>query len=197
MYTSGSTGRPKGCAVTHANVVRLMSSLRQWFDYSADDTWTLFHSYAFDFSIWEMWGALLAGGRLVVVPWEVTRAPDRFLRLLVDQGVTVLSQTPSAFYQLMAADAERPEIGSGLRLRRVVFGGEALDESRLGDWYARHPDDAPGLVNMYGTTETTVHATFQAVDARTAAGAAAGSACRSPTWTSSFSNRASNWPPPV
>ncbi|GAA2657407.1 non-ribosomal peptide synthetase [Paractinoplanes durhamensis] len=170
IYTSGSTGRPKGCAVTHANVVRLMSSLRQWFDYSADDTWTLFHSYAFDFSIWEMWGALLAGGRLVVVPWEVTRAPDRFLRLLVDQGVTVLSQTPSAFYQLMAADAERPEIGSGLRLRRVVFGGEALDESRLGDWYARHPDDAPGLVNMYGTTETTVHATFQAVDARTAAG---------------------------
>ncbi|MGW0538458.1 amino acid adenylation domain-containing protein [Streptomyces sp. NPDC003032] len=169
IYTSGSTGRPKGVVVPHRNVVRLFSATRGWFGFGPDDVWTLFHSYGFDFSVWELWGPLLHGGRLVVVPFEVSRSPERFLELLADERVTVLNQTPSAFYQLMQADAENPEVGDELALRYVVFGGEALELGRLEEWYTRHPDDAPVLVNMYGITETTVHATHLALDAATVA----------------------------
>ncbi|MFD1147578.1 amino acid adenylation domain-containing protein [Saccharothrix hoggarensis] len=169
IYTSGSTGRPKGVVVPHGNVLRLLSSTEHWFDFGPDDAWTLFHSYAFDFSVWELWGPLLHGGRLVVVPHAVSRSPEDFLRLLVRERVTVLNQTPSAFYQLMRADRENPDLGRGLALRCVVFGGEALDLWRLSDWYARHGDDAPVLVNMYGITETTVHVSYLALDEPTAA----------------------------
>ncbi|KWT62718.1 hypothetical protein ADL21_06555 [Streptomyces albus subsp. albus] len=168
IYTSGSTGRPKGVVVPHANVVRLFSATRHWFDVGADDAWTLFHSYAFDFSVWELWGPLLSGGRLVVVPHEVSRSPRDFLRLLSRERVTVLNQTPSAFYQLMQADEETDV---PLALRYVVFGGEALELRRLAGWYARHADDAPRLVNMYGITETTVHVTHLPLDRETAQGA--------------------------
>ncbi|MEW2620516.1 non-ribosomal peptide synthase/polyketide synthase [Streptomyces sp. NPDC048106] len=169
IYTSGSTGRPKGVVVPHQNVTRLFAATRPWFGFDADDVWTLFHSYAFDFSVWELWGPLLYGGRLVVVPHTVSRTPADFLRLLADERVTVLNQTPSAFYQLVRADAENPAVGDRLALRTVVFGGEALDLRRLGDWYERHADDAPVLVNMYGITETTVHVTYQALDRESAA----------------------------
>ncbi|KAA0921697.1 non-ribosomal peptide synthetase, partial [Streptomyces apricus] len=167
-YTSGSTGRPKGVVVPHANVVRLFTRTRHWFGFDGSDVWTLFHSYAFDFSVWELWGALLHGGRLVVVPEDTARSPEDFLRLLADERVTVLNQTPSAFYPLARADAEHPEVSARLALRTVVFGGEALDVDRLAEWYARHPDTAPRLVNMYGITETTVHVTHQALDRTTA-----------------------------
>ncbi|MER7703653.1 amino acid adenylation domain-containing protein [Kitasatospora sp. NPDC097605] len=167
IYTSGSTGRPKGVPVTHHNVVRLFSATDHWFGFGADDVWTLFHSYAFDFSVWELWGALLHGGRLVVVPHLVSRDPAAFLDLLARERVTVLNQTPSAFYQLSAADRERP--GSELALRYVVFGGEALELGRLDDWYERHADNAPTLVNMYGITETTVHVSHIALDRASAA----------------------------
>ncbi len=168
IYTSGSTGRPKGVVVPHANVVRLFTRTRHWFGFGPDDVWTLFHSYAFDFSVWELWGPLLHGGRLVVVPEDTARSPEDFLRLLADEQVTVLNQTPSAFYPLIRADAELPYVGARLALRTVVFGGESLDVSRLADWYARHPDTAPRLVNMYGITETTVHVTHAALDRRAA-----------------------------
>ncbi|MGV4989154.1 amino acid adenylation domain-containing protein, partial [Streptomyces sp. NRAIS4] len=171
IYTSGSTGRPKGVVVPHHNVVRLFGATDHWFHFGPDDVWTLFHSYAFDFSVWELWGPLLHGGRLVVVPHGISRSPEEFLRLLADERVTVLNQTPSAFYQLMQADRENPDTGDRLCLRYVVFGGEALDLWRLADWYARHADDAPVLVNMYGITETTVHVSHLALDAP---GAAAG-----------------------
>ncbi|WP_263251409.1 amino acid adenylation domain-containing protein [Saccharopolyspora rosea] len=161
IYTSGSTGRPKGVAIPHQNVVRLFTATEPWFSFGPDDVWTLFHSYAFDFSVWELWGALLHGGRLVVVPHEISRSPREFLDLLVRERVTVLNQTPSAFYQLIQADREAP--GAGLALRWVVFGGEALELSRLDDWYARHPE-SPTLVNMYGITETTVHVTHIELD---------------------------------
>jgi amino acid adenylation domain-containing protein len=174
IYTSGSTGTPKGCVVTHRNVTRLFAATRPWFGFGADDVWTLFHSCAFDFSVWELWGALLHGGRLVVVPKMIARSPVEFLALLAAQRVTVLNQTPSAFYPLMQADADHPELSGRLRLRRIVFGGEALELSRLDGWYDRHGEDAPVLVNMYGITETTVHVSHVALD-RAKARAARGS----------------------
>ncbi|WP_305793784.1 non-ribosomal peptide synthase/polyketide synthase, partial [Streptomyces acidiscabies] len=158
IYTSGSTGRPKGVLIPHANVVRLFRATDQWFGFGPDDVWTLFHSYAFDFSVWELWGALLYGGRLVVVDYHVSRNPEAFAALLAEEGVTVLNQTPSAFYQL-------PSDASGLSLRYVIFGGEALEPACLADWYAHHADNAPALVNMYGITETTVHVTYEALNA--------------------------------
>ncbi|MFE9674072.1 amino acid adenylation domain-containing protein [Streptomyces sp. NPDC006259] len=173
IYTSGSTGRPKGVLVTHHNVVRLFDATREGFAFGERDVWTLFHSAAFDFSTWEIWGALLHGGRLVVVPYDVSRTPARLLRLLADEGVTVLNQTPSAFYQLMRADREDPARGDRLALRTVVFGGEALRPDRLRPWYERHPDTAPALVNMYGITETTVHVTRLDLDRDRAAAAEA------------------------
>ncbi|MFH8369395.1 non-ribosomal peptide synthase/polyketide synthase [Streptomyces sp. NPDC018031] len=174
IFTSGSTGRPKGVVVPHANVVRLFTRTRHWFRFDERDVWTLFHSYAFDFSVWELWGALLHGGRLVVVPEDTARSPEDFLRLLADERVTVLNQTPSAFHPLARADAELPEVSARLALRTVIFGGEALDVERLTDWYARHPDTAPRLVNMYGITETTVHVTHAPLERGTTGTGAAG-----------------------
>ena len=159
IHTSGSTGRPKGVVVSHANVTRLFTVLRGELGFGGDDTWTMFHSYAFDFAVWEMWGALLHGGRLVVVPYAMSRDPEAFWRLLVEQRVTVLSQTPSAFRQLLrAAEADGWPATS---LRSVVFGGEALDPGMLVNWFDRYGDAAPRLVNMYGITETTVHVTIR------------------------------------
>ncbi|HKV08300.1 MAG TPA: amino acid adenylation domain-containing protein, partial [Thermoanaerobaculia bacterium] len=155
IYTSGSTGRPKGVVIPHGNVTRLFSATAPWFGFGPDDVWTLFHSYAFDFSVWEIWGALLHGGRLVVVPFWETRSPQAFYALLRDERVTVLNQTPSAFRQLLWA-----EEGS-LALRYVLFGGEALEPASLAPWFARHGDERPRLVNLYGITETTVHVTYR------------------------------------
>ncbi|MFF8092951.1 amino acid adenylation domain-containing protein [Streptomyces sp. NPDC016675] len=159
IHTSGSTGRPKGVPVPHANVVRLFASAAEQFTFGADDVWTLFHSYAFDFSVWEIWGALLHGGRVVVVPYAVSRSPREFLELLHREGVTVLNQTPSAFEQLVDADADTERHGDAGALRYVVLGGEALRPARLRPWADRHGLDRPVLVNMYGITETTVHVT--------------------------------------
>jgi amino acid adenylation domain-containing protein len=164
IYTSGSTGRPKGVPVSHANVVRLFAATRPWFGFGPGDVWTLFHSFAFDFSVWELWGALLHGGRLVVVPYWVSRSPADFDALLRDEEVTVLNQTPSAFYQLARAGEELGR-GAYAALRWVVFGGEALDLQRLRSWFARHGDRRPELVNMYGITETTVHVTYRPIRA--------------------------------
>ncbi|HSF40381.1 MAG TPA: amino acid adenylation domain-containing protein [Thermoanaerobaculia bacterium] len=163
IYTSGSTGRPKGVEVSHANVARLFTVIRQSFAFGPDDVWTLFHSIAFDFSVWELWGALAFGGRLVIVPGETARSAEAFYELLRRERVTVLSQTPSAFRQLLWAEesalARGEEMVSDLRL--VVFGGEALDLASLAPWFERHGEERPLLVNMYGITETTVHTTWR------------------------------------
>ena len=158
IYTSGSTGKPKGALLPHSNVMRLFSATEQWFDFGPQDSWTLFHSYAFDFSVWEIFGALLYGGKLVVVPHDVSRSPEDFYTLLCDENVTVLNQTPSAFKPLMQVASESPRNNA---LRYVVFGGEALEVQSLRPWFERFGDRAPTLINMYGITETTVHVTYR------------------------------------
>jgi amino acid adenylation domain-containing protein len=170
IYTSGSTGKPKGVMVTHANVARLLGATAEWFHFNEDDVWTLFHSLAFDFSVWEIWGCLLHGGRLVVVPFDVSRSPQDFYELLAKERVTVLNQTPSAFYQLIAVN--QAQQSPALSLRVIIFGGEALNFSMLKPWFAVHGDNRPRLINMYGITETTVHVTYREVTAADAEGAA-------------------------
>ncbi|BAZ51970.1 amino acid adenylation domain-containing protein [Nostoc sp. NIES-4103] len=160
IYTSGSTGQPKGILVNHSNVVRLFAATAVWYHFNQDDVWTMFHSYAFDFSVWEIWGALLYGGKLVVVPYMVTRSPESFYQLLAQEKVTVLNQTPSAFRQLIQAE-QSIAAGDDLNLRLVIFGGEALEINSLQPWFERHGDQNPQLVNMYGITETTVHVTYR------------------------------------
>ncbi|EJV76903.1 non-ribosomal peptide synthetase [Bacillus cereus] len=159
IYTSGSTGNPKGVMIEHHNVIRLFKSMDCWYQFNEKDTWTLFHSYAFDFSVWEIWGALLYGGKLVVVPYWISRSPKDFYQLLVDAEVTVLNQTPSAFRQLIQV-CEQEDENKNLQLRYVIFGGEALEPISLLPWFQRYGEKKPQLINMYGITETTVHVTY-------------------------------------
>ena len=182
IYTSGSTGRPKGVLIPHRNVVRLMVNTESVYGFDSSDVWTMFHSYAFDFSVWELWGPLLYGGTLVVVDYFTSRSPEAFRELLIRERVTVLNQTPSAFYQLVEADRVAVDEAQ-LSLRYVIFGGEALEPRRLAGWFERHGDagraqrrgigTAPRLVNMYGITETTVHVSYREIGADLAQGASA------------------------
>ncbi len=162
IYTSGSTGRPKGVLVSHRAVLRLFTATAADFDFGPADVWTVFHSFAFDFAVWELWGALFHGGRAVLVPAAAARAPEDFLHILSTRQVTLLSQTPSAFRALLGV---MPPQGFGAAepagsLRAVVFGGEALQPEDLRPWLARS-GGVPRLINMYGITETTVHSTFR------------------------------------
>lgn len=162
IYTSGSTGIPKGVMVTHRNVSRLFEATEHWFGFDESDVWTFFHSYAFDFSVWELWGALRYGGCVVVIPFWMSRSPETFFEHIVEKKVTVLSQTPSAFHQLMRVD-ESEGGGSDLALKTVIFGGEALKPGNLLGWADRRGVERPRLINMYGITETTVHVTCHGV----------------------------------
>jgi amino acid adenylation domain-containing protein len=161
IYTSGSTGLPKGSLLEHRNVVRLFLNDRMQFRFSAQDVWSMFHSCAFDFAVWEIFGALLYGGSVIVVPQELRRDPDGYLDLLAKEKVTVLSQTPTAFYSLTDALAQRDDLCLNA-LRYVVLGGEALSPARLRDFHAAYP--SVDLINMYGITETCVHVTFKRID---------------------------------
>jgi amino acid adenylation domain-containing protein len=165
VYTSGSTGRPKGVMVEHRNVVRLLTSTEEWFEPSEDDVWTLFHSYTFDVSVFELFGCLLHGGRLVVIPRDLL--PADLHELLVRERVTVAAQTPTTFTPLMAVDESHDP--DELSLRLVLVAGEALEFASLRSWFARHGDARPRVVNMYGPTETTVYATYRPVTAADAA----------------------------
>ncbi|MFJ8808652.1 amino acid adenylation domain-containing protein [Streptomyces sp. NPDC102490] len=175
IYTSGSTGRPKGVVVPHSSVVTLLAQTRPAMSFGPDDVWVQFHSFSFDFAVWELWGALAHGGELLVPEYGLTRSPVDFHRLVRERGVTVLNQTPSAFHRFAEADRHAGEPLPALR--RIVFGGEALDLGRLRDWVERHGTDSPELVNMYGITETTVHVTHRVL---TAADFAPGAATTSP-----------------
>ncbi|MCP4152114.1 MAG: amino acid adenylation domain-containing protein, partial [bacterium] len=159
IYTSGTTGKPKGVMVEHKSVVSLLFNDKFQFDFNDRDTWSMFHSYSFDFSIWEMYGALLYGGKLLIVPPMVARDQPLFLKLLKENKVTVLNQTPSAFYNLARYQLQRDN--KDLNLRYVIFGGEELKPSRLEQWFEKYP--GVKLVNMFGITETCVHVTYREI----------------------------------
>jgi nonribosomal peptide synthetase DhbF len=161
IYTSGSTGNPKGVLVEHANECRLFHTTEDYFHFDAHDVWTLFHSYAFDFSVWELGGALFYGGRLIIVSRDITRSPDDFYNLVCRQRVTILNQTPSAFRQMVASQGRIPESHA---LRQVIFGGEALEVAILKPWYKQNAQHQTQLINMYGITETTVHVTYRQLE---------------------------------
>lgn len=160
IYTSGSTGHPKGVQITHRNVVRLLLRANQVFEFTSDDVWSAFHAFSFDFSVWEIWGSLLSGATLVMVPELARRSPADFAQLLAQHNVTVLNQTPTAFSQLLAIE-NLEQLAKRMSLRYVVFGGESLAPQLLRSWFEILGDETPRAVNMYGITETTVHVTFQ------------------------------------
>ncbi|MDX7998439.1 amino acid adenylation domain-containing protein, partial [Xenorhabdus sp. Reich] len=158
IYTSGSTGTPKGVMVEHRNILRLFDATEVWYQFNQQDIWCLFHSVAFDFSVWELWGALRYGAKLVLVPHTVARSPQEFHQFVCQHGITVLNQTPSAFKAFIASYADNPLPD---QLRYIIFGGEALDPGILRPWYHLRGETSPRLVNMYGITETTVHVTYR------------------------------------
>ena len=151
IYTSGSTGRPKGVAVTHANVTAMLRNARSHVEFSEKDVWSISHSFAFDFSVWEMWAALSSGGRAVVMPYALMRSPEDAVGVLCAEGVSMLSQTPTAFAAL------EPHLGRDSSVRTVIFGGEALEVRAESTYCSAHPHVR--FINMYGITETTVHVT--------------------------------------
>ena len=165
MYTSGSTGIPKGCMISHRNVVRLMVNKRHDFDFSAEDVWVVAHSFCFDFSVWELYGALLYGGRLVIPSYDEVRDTRRFVDLVVREQVTILNQTPAAFYSFAHEMVRRGDKSLVQQLRMVIFGGDGLDPSQLSVWLDQVPIDQVALINMYGITETTVHVSFHRITA--------------------------------
>ncbi|BCZ43365.1 non-ribosomal peptide synthetase [Serratia marcescens] len=163
IYTSGSTGKPKGVMVEHRQVARLFSATNAWFNFSAADSWCLFHSFAFDFSVWEIWGAWLYGGQLFIVPQAIARSAPDFYHFVCRSGITVLNQTPSAFKAFIQAQAHSE---ARQQLREIVFGGEMLKPCDLAPWFARPENRQTRLINMYGITETTVHVTYRPLSAQ-------------------------------
>lgn len=163
IYTSGSTGKPKGCLIAHRNVVRLLRNDRFDFEFGPEDVWVVAHSFCFDFSVWEVYGALLYGGRVVVAPREEVRDVRSFVDLVERERVTVLNQTPAAFYAFLDEASKRTSHDFAAHLRYVIFGGDRLEPHYLSPWAQRYGTDRPALINMYGITETTVHVTFHRV----------------------------------
>lgn len=163
IYTSGSTGKPKGCLITHRNVVRLFKTRRFQFDFDEFDVWVMAHSFCFDFSVWEMYGALLFGGKLIMPQWDDVRDITRFLALIRHHRITVLNQTPGAFYNLIKLELLSDDNDLETHLRYVIFGGDKLEPNYLKPWAEMYDPDEIQLINMYGITETTVHVTFYRV----------------------------------
>ncbi|WP_268225888.1 AMP-binding protein, partial [Sinomicrobium oceani] len=163
IYTSGTTGKPKGVMQMHCNIMRLFTSTDHQFAFNANDVWTLFHSYVFDFSVWELWGALIYGGKLIVIPKKQTKDMESFYQLCRKHNVSVLNQTPSAFYRF--SDIANHFNQTLQNLRYVIFGGEALNIEQLQPWWVYQTENNLNtkLVNMYGITETAVHVTYKEI----------------------------------
>jgi amino acid adenylation domain-containing protein len=164
IYTSGTTGKPKGVLQLHGNVQRLFSATAEQFGFDHNDIWTLYHSYVFDFSVWEIWGALIHGGKLVIPDQETVKDIPCFVDLCIEQQVTVLNQTPGAFYTF-ADSLNSAQQASELSIKHIIFGGDALNLRQLDKWWhaAKSHGYKTQLVNMYGITETTVHVTCKVV----------------------------------
>ena len=160
IYTSGTTGSPNGVFVNNRNLINLLSVSNMIYSFSESDTWCLFHSYSFDFSVWEIWGALAFGGRLVIAPHFTCRSPKDFYKLIKKEEITILNQTPSAFYPLQH---EFIENDSTEKLKFVIFGGDRLDCSCISPWLNYFGYDKPKLFNMFGITETTIHVTYHKI----------------------------------
>jgi amino acid adenylation domain-containing protein len=163
IYTSGTTGNPKGVLIEHRNVNRLLYNESNLFDFDHSDKWSLFHSYCFDFSVWEMYGALLYGGTLVMVPKEIAQESTQFFDFLKTEGITILNQTPTSFRSLSRINEDRLA-NTELSVRKVIFGGESLMPATLEAWKNAYPNCE--LINMYGITETTVHVTYKLITAK-------------------------------
>lgn len=166
IYTSGSTGKPKGVLQQHNNVIRLFTATEDWYHFNDKDIWVLFHSYTFDFAVWEMWGALLYGGKLIIPTNEQIIDPNLFYDLCYQEGITVLNYTPKAFYQFLDVVIKQYSIEPLSCLRYVIFGGDELNYSSLYPWFKLYGYETPRLINMYGITETTVHVTYKAIERR-------------------------------
>lgn len=162
IFTSGSTGKPKGVMTEHRNVTRLYENTKNLFNFDHNDVWCLFHSIGFDFSVWEVWGALLFGGHLVIIPYEVSRSTEAMLELITDRQVTVLNQTPSMFRQIIKEHTKNKKHHE-FSLRHIIFGGERFDTNLIKPWVELHGFNKPKLVNMYGLTESTIHATYKEI----------------------------------
>ena len=159
IYTSGTTGKPKGAMIVHRNVVRLFMNDECLYDFDENDVWVMFHSFCFDFSVWEMYGALLFGGKLIIITKDFARDTYKFMKLLETEGVTVLNQTPSAFNALSLQLEMEPSVE--LKVRYLIFGGEKLHPAVLKYFHNRFNNCK--IINMYGITETTVHVTYKEI----------------------------------
>ena len=162
IFTSGSTGKPKGCPISHRNLVRLFINDKSLYDFNSADVWIMAHSYCFDLSVWEMYGALLFGGKIIIPDRNEVRDISAFVRIVSEQKVTILNQTPGAFYKFIDTALEGVN-KKPLSIRYVIFGGEKLDPSKLEKWIKEHPIEKTKLINMYGITETTIHVTFHSL----------------------------------
>ena len=163
IYTSGTTGKPKGVMQFHNNIIRLFKATDNWYKFNYRDVWVLLHSYIFDFTIWEIWGALIYGGRLLIISRDQIRDLNEFYYLCKQKYITVLNQTPSLFYQFIDIAINKGITSKLANLRYVIFGGEALNLLQLKSWFNYYGYDVPKLINMYGITETTVHVTYKII----------------------------------
>jgi tyrocidine synthetase-3 len=158
IYTSGSTGNPKGCRLTHKNLINLINTTKNKFGFNKNDVWSMAHSFCFDFSVWEIFGSLLTGGTLVIPEREVAKNIVKFVEFVEKHEVTILNQTPQSFYSFSDIVSENKMLS--LKIRKVIFGGDKLDFSKLKDWIDLYPLTNTQLINMYGITEITVHGTY-------------------------------------
>ncbi|MGD8823018.1 MAG: amino acid adenylation domain-containing protein, partial [Anaerolineales bacterium] len=162
IYTSGSTGQPKGALIAHSNVIQLFEGSEESCRFGPDDTWALFHSFTFDFSVWELFGALFYGGRLIVIPVSMRRSLDTYFKKVVFKRLTILAMIPPLFFEaaLMPQFFDRL---AGSKLRHIFLGGDVLDVSKLAPFFQRDGAKPIRITNVYGPTETTVFVTWHEV----------------------------------